>query len=251
MPKRFTETTKWEDPWYRKLSSKHKSLWHYICDKCDNAGVWKIDYEMASFYLREDVGPKDLDAINGGKKRVLVEKQYLIVVDFIPFQIGNLKNKNLTNLQKNCSNLLNSYNQKGLEFVKHLHVTFNKTTCKLKVKGKVKGKVKVKKEKELINNQNKDFISIIKNNKAYTGINIDREIGKMEVWLSLHPGRKLTKKFVVNWLNKIDTPITIPKKTSIKEPEAKIVRPDYSPEGQKKVRDLINGIGKEVKFERD
>jgi hypothetical protein len=37
--KRFTETTKWADPWFRKLPLRLKSLWHWLCDTCDMAGV--------------------------------------------------------------------------------------------------------------------------------------------------------------------------------------------------------------------
>ena len=58
------------------------------------------------------------------------------------------------------------------------------------------------------------FLEQLKSLEAYKGINIDREISKMEAWL-LTPkgkGRKMTKGFVVNWLNKIDTPIETPGK---------------------------------------
>lgn len=54
-----------------------------------------------------------------------------------------------------------------------------------------------------------EFLVAIKAMDCYRTINIDREIGKMEAWL-LTPkgkGRKLTKSFIVNWLNKIDVPI--------------------------------------------
>lgn len=54
-----------------------------------------------------------------------------------------------------------------------------------------------------------DFIKTLKNNPAYKGIDIDRELGKMDAWL-LTPkgkGRQKTRRFVVNWLNKIDKPM--------------------------------------------
>lgn len=39
------------------------------------------------------------------------------------------------------------------------------------------------------------------------GINIDKELIAMNRWLSLRPGRKLTQRFVINWLNKCDKAI--------------------------------------------
>jgi len=35
------------------------------------------------------------------------------------------------------------------------------------------------------------------------------EIIKMQRWLTVRPGRKLTQRFVINWLNKCDKKITI------------------------------------------
>lgn len=49
-----------------------------------------------------------------------------------------------------------------------------------------------------------DFLQTLKANQAYQGINIDLELSKMDAWLAARPGRKKTKKFIVNWLNRID-----------------------------------------------
>ncbi len=59
-----------------------------------------------------------------------------------------------------------------------------------------------------------DFLEGLRGNAAYKGIDIDREIGKMQAWLSTPKGkgRKLTKGFVVNWLNKIDVEIATPER---------------------------------------
>ena len=53
------------------------------------------------------------------------------------------------------------------------------------------------------------FIADLRTNEAYTGIDIDREIGKCRAWL-LTPkghGKQLTRSRLVNWLNRIDTPL--------------------------------------------
>jgi hypothetical protein len=57
-----------------------------------------------------------------------------------------------------------------------------------------------------------DFIAAIRILPAYQGIDIDRELGKMQAWLLTPKGRnrKLTKRFVVNWLNGVDAPIDFP-----------------------------------------
>lgn len=52
-----------------------------------------------------------------------------------------------------------------------------------------------------------DFLEELK--PLYPHVNFDAEFNKMRAWLLTPKGRnrKLTKGFVVNWLNKIDTPI--------------------------------------------
>lgn len=49
--KRFTATEKWDDPWFRALSPEMKCFWYYLCDKCDHAGVWQVDFGAASFFV--------------------------------------------------------------------------------------------------------------------------------------------------------------------------------------------------------
>lgn len=52
-----------------------------------------------------------------------------------------------------------------------------------------------------------DWLITIRANPAYKHLNIDIELAKMDAWLSTKPGRKKTKSFVVNWLNKIEPPL--------------------------------------------
>lgn len=51
-----------------------------------------------------------------------------------------------------------------------------------------------------------DFIDAIKKNPAYSGVDVDNELHKMDAWF-LTPkgrGRKKTEKFILNWLNRAE-----------------------------------------------
>jgi hypothetical protein len=49
----------------------------------------------------------------------------------------------------------------------------------------------------------------LKKNPAYQHIDLPVELGKMDAWLLTHPGRKKSRQFVVNWLNKIEKPMKV------------------------------------------
>lgn len=53
-----------------------------------------------------------------------------------------------------------------------------------------------------------EFIDTVKSNVAYQHIDFDVEFGKMDAWLLLRPGRQKTRRFIVNWLNKIDKAVS-------------------------------------------
>jgi hypothetical protein len=48
---RFTETAKWDDPWFRTLSGAHKLVFIYLTDKCNNAGFYEVDIDAMQFQL--------------------------------------------------------------------------------------------------------------------------------------------------------------------------------------------------------
>jgi len=74
-------------------------------------------------------------------------------------------------------------------------------------------KVKEKKVKESIvanaQHTQEDFIKTLSENPAYKNLDLTAEFGKMSAWLSAHPGRKLTKRFAVNWLNRVEKPLEV------------------------------------------
>jgi len=90
--KRFTDTEKWLNPWYRKLPPKFKLFWNFLCENCDTAGFWEIDFEYASYMCGDIINPDEaLDYLNQGKIRVLPIQNYWWIIDFLPFQYSNLK----------------------------------------------------------------------------------------------------------------------------------------------------------------
>lgn len=89
MPKRFTDSEKWSDKWYRTLPPAFKHAWNYMCDCCDHAGVFERDDELAEFRIG---CPVDWDAFLKacGKRVQLLQQDKVFLVGFIEFQYGEL-----------------------------------------------------------------------------------------------------------------------------------------------------------------
>jgi hypothetical protein len=86
--KRFTETQKWEDPWFRRLPLEMKLLWQWLCDRCDNAGIIDPDIELASFQIGYQYPMDTLSQFDG--RVVKIECGKWFIPKFIEFQYGNL-----------------------------------------------------------------------------------------------------------------------------------------------------------------
>lgn len=89
MGKRFTETSKWSDKWYRALSPTFKHAWNYLTDNCDGAGIIDLDRDLANFQIGEVV---DWDAFlrtAGDRVHVIVKGKWWLP-GFVPFQYGTL-----------------------------------------------------------------------------------------------------------------------------------------------------------------
>lgn len=86
--KRFTETMKWEKDWFTELSSKHKLLWLFLCDRCDCAGVWDPNFKLASYLIGEPIEVKDLHQMSGRVMKLECGK--FLLVPFVQFQYGVL-----------------------------------------------------------------------------------------------------------------------------------------------------------------
>jgi hypothetical protein len=89
MAKRLHDTDCWKKEWFRHLSVNSKILWLYILDSCDCAGIWEKDLEMASFLTSLQLTDQNLTDIE--KQIKPIDDKRFIVLDFIEFQYGELK----------------------------------------------------------------------------------------------------------------------------------------------------------------
>lgn len=89
MAKRFTDSDKWTDKWFRKLPPKMKLLWCYMLDSCDSAGVFEVDLELYELLAGEAVSLEEFERtfenriLPAGKDKVWIKK-------FVAFQYGIL-----------------------------------------------------------------------------------------------------------------------------------------------------------------
>ncbi len=92
-----------------------------------------------------------------------------------------------------------------------------------------------------------NFLETLKTNIAYKHINLEIELGKMDAWLAAHKGRQKTKRFVLNWLNKIEVPIPTQAKPKLIRPTQISTPPPFvqpTAEDRAKLSALTGKIGK-------
>ena len=143
MAKRFIDTKIWDKAWFRKLSTKYKLIWIYLLGKCDHAGIWDADWELAEFIIGEPIAYEELpDIIKDKMKHIKGDDQYFIP-SFIKFQYGELKEHSKPH-QSVIKRLIDKKLLKGFVTIK------DKEQYKVKVKDKTKDKEK--REKDFMSN---------------------------------------------------------------------------------------------------
>ena len=229
MANRFTDSRKWDDPWFRKLPCKYKAFFIFLIDKCNHAGIWKVDFESAEFHIGEKLEQKELiEAMNG---RIVQLKEKWFIPKFISFQY-----------QVNGPEDLNPENRVHKSVIDLLT---KEGACKGLVRGSQGRKDKDKdKDKEGVVKGKSPFLETLKTNIAYKHINLEVELAKMDAWLKLprNKGRKKTERFVLAWLNRIEA--TIPAQSKPKPGAAPLqtgVRHD--PRVAELIKDTKNKIG--------
>jgi len=110
MAKRFSETKIWEDEWYQSLPTKWKIVWKYLCDKCDEAGIWKPNFKLADFQINEKIKWDEATRwLNNGKIRVVITEKAWVLKDFVPFQYGEAVYTSQHGFHKKIRSMLSRY----------------------------------------------------------------------------------------------------------------------------------------------
>lgn len=93
MAKRFTDTAIWDKAWFTDLPIEMKSVWRFLVDRCDHAGVWEINKKAFGFYIGVEVSIESILEAFGDRVR-LVGTDKLFIPGFISFQYGELNPEN-------------------------------------------------------------------------------------------------------------------------------------------------------------
>ena len=147
MAKRFTDTDKWKKRWFRQLKNDHKVFWMYLLDQCDHAGIWEVDFELASYFCN---GIKESEIRQTFIKQYheFDDKKRWFIKDFIEFQYNELNDK--VNAHKSVLSRLNKYNLINLMYGKEQLIN-----CSSRVKDKDKDK-DLDKDKDKDKNKDKE-----------------------------------------------------------------------------------------------
>lgn len=87
--KRFTDVDKWRDPWFMELPIEMKLLWLFLCDNCDNAGVWTANKRLAEIQIGAGVDWSLAVNLFEGRVNLLENGQKWHLRKFVAFQYPN------------------------------------------------------------------------------------------------------------------------------------------------------------------
>ena len=193
MAKRFTDTEKWVDPFFDELDNEKKLLWIYILDKCDHAGIYKVNLRHINFNLKSNFTIEDIKKVFNGRIKDLENGKWFIE-KFIDFQYGKLEENNRVH-----KSVLNHLEKEGVfkPLISPLQRAKDKDKDKDKVKDKDKEKEKDKYEDTVFLTKDEFKKLVDKYGKG--------QVRKMIVKLDAHKGSKGVKyksdyKAILSWV---------------------------------------------------
>src|SRR3990167_4268487 len=92
MAKRFTDTEKYKDPWFRNLKPELKILFMFMCDDCNHAGVWKENFFLFNIYYNLSLTHDDMAGFDD--RVICISPDTYFLKNFIKFQYGELNPNN-------------------------------------------------------------------------------------------------------------------------------------------------------------
>lgn len=90
MSKRFTDSEKFRDTWYRKLTPTQKCMWEYMISECNIAGILNFDLDAMSFHIGAKITEKDLVPFEN--KIIFIKSDVVFIPSFVIFQNGRKLN---------------------------------------------------------------------------------------------------------------------------------------------------------------
>ena len=195
MSKRYTDTDKWKKIWFRKLKNDHKVFWMYVLDQCDHAGIWEVDFELASYFC---------NGIKESEIRKTFVKQYhefddgkrWFIKDFIEFQYRGLDESN--RVHNSVINILKRHGLfKGL--IRPLYEAKDKDIYKNQLKDQDKEKEKGKNSKK--NQLKKIGLELDILQAEFDAVDVSIEFDKFQDYLKANGKRYANYKSAFrNWL---------------------------------------------------
>lgn len=212
--------------WFKVLELLGQTEGHVY--DCNDPAAW--EFLLAKTLVSEELALKilqtlaDLEAINIGawSSKIIWSSNFV-------------ENLNDVYVRRKCekpsfpASLLDYYQQKTP--LSGISVNINPQSKVKESKGK---------ESKVNNNTDEAFFEALKNNTAYAHINFEQQWRLMDAWFLKNPTRHKTRRFIVNWLNKVEPPVMLPKPVkpalspeAIANPSDDPLSPNYVYDGSK------------------
>src|SRR6266403_5715021 len=106
--KRFTDTEKWRDPWFQKLDTQTRTLWTWLCDRVDNAGVIDICWPICNAETNGNFSEESMKLLGEKVERLETGKWW--IPKFTLFQFGQLSEDPRHKVHQSIFKLLDNHN---------------------------------------------------------------------------------------------------------------------------------------------
>ncbi len=104
----------WEDPWFLELNDHYKLIWIDLLDKCDYAGIWKVNTSLADYCFHKKVDFDGFLKSSDGRIQEFDGGRKWFIPGFLKFQYGPYSDEN-----KIYPKIVSYLSKEGL-FIPHL-----------------------------------------------------------------------------------------------------------------------------------